>query len=440
MLDKLEEILTRHNVFLSGGAGVGKSFLVRELKNSYERQGKRVVALGSSALSALNVGGVTLHSFFCFGRCAGLEELNLYDKHQKRRLTKLKILKKLDLIIIDEISMVSAELWDMVAFRVRNFGFEGKFLVVGDFFQLPPVAKERQNSLFVSSYYAFSSLFWEDLAFKNLSLSTSKRTQNTQFYDKLSLLRQGILNDELLEYFESFVFNPNNLEDKFDDFTLLCGVNKRVDWINEQGLSRIKNTLFSFKATLKVEDKSLTQTQLHSWVKGLNIVEELKVKVGARVIFTLNNFDKGYFNGEQGVVSEILEEDRQVRIRIAKNNGCEILLEPHTYLFEEFGQIEEEIFITTRASVIQFPIKLAYAITIHKSQGMGIEKLICDIDHIFEDGQLYVALSRAIDPKNLKILYSKNLNFKAYFVNVLKINESVKAFYEENQFLNLESC
>ena len=99
----------------------------------------------------------------------------------------------------------------------------------------------------------------------------------------------------------------------------------------------------------------------------------------------------------------------------------------------------EEIFTAIRASVSQFPIKLAYAITIHKSQGMSIEKLICDIDNIFEKGQLYVALSRGINPKNLKILYSKSLNFKNYFVNVLKTDENVKTFYRENDFLDLEN-
>ncbi|MCH5336783.1 MAG: AAA family ATPase [Campylobacter sp.] len=438
MLDKLEKILKEYNVFLSGGAGVGKSFLVKELKNSYEKQNKKVITLGSSALSALNVGGVTLHSFFCFGHCANLKELSLYDRNQKQKLAKLgKILKKLDLIIIDEISMVSAELFDMIEFRIRTFDFKGKFLVVGDFFQLPPVVKEKQNSLFVTSYYAFSSLFWQSLAFKNLSLSVSKRTQNSQFYEKLSLLREGILNDELLEYFKNFIFKPKNLEE-IDDFTLLCGINKKADFINEQRLHRINNPLFLFKAEFKKDDEGLSKAQFDSWVKGLNITRELKLKVGARVIFTLNNVDKGYFNGEQGVIDEIIEQEDKKCIKIIKNNGSKIMLEPYTYLLEEFEQVGEEIFVNVRASVSQFPIKLAYAITIHKSQGMSIEKLVCDIDHIFENGQLYVALSRATNPTNLKILYSKDLNFKTYFVNVLKIDESVKNFYKENEFLDLE--
>ncbi|HEC1575970.1 TPA: AAA family ATPase, partial [Campylobacter upsaliensis] len=138
MLDKLEKILQDRNVFLSGGAGVGKSFLTNQLKFSYRKQNKKLVALGSSALSAFNVGGVTLHSFFCLGRMENFEDLKNYDRLQKNKLKKLeKVLSKLDLIIIDEISMVSATIFNMVALRLKNSGFSGKILLVGDFFQLP---------------------------------------------------------------------------------------------------------------------------------------------------------------------------------------------------------------------------------------------------------------------------------------------------------------
>ncbi len=437
MLDKLEEILEKNNVFLSGGAGVGKSFLVKRLQDSYKKKNKKFVSLGSSAISAINIGGVTLHSFFCFGRSENLEELLLYDKKQKQKLAKLvKMLKKLDLIIIDEISMVSASLMDMIEYRVRACNFSGKFLLVGDFFQLPPVVKEKQNSLFVHSFYAFSSLFWDSLRLKNLSLFTSKRTKNLEFYEKLSCLREGRIDDELLEYFEQFVLK--DFKDEFEDFTLLCGINKKADFINEQRLSKIENPLFCFEAKCEKNDANLTDLQFNAWLKSLNITENLKLKVGARVIFTLNNFEKGYYNGEQGVIKEFVERENELCIKIMKNDGNAILLQAYTYLLEEFTQLGEEIFINIRASARQFSIKLAYAITIHKSQGMSIEKLICDIDYIFENAQLYVAISRAIDPKNLKILYTKALNFKKYFVNVLKIDESVRKFYKENKFLSLE--
>ncbi|EAK0584039.1 helicase, partial [Campylobacter jejuni] len=162
MLDKLEKILAYDNVFLSGGAGVGKSFLTNELIKSYRKQKKLAIALGSSALSAFNIGGVTLHSFFCLGYCDDMMKLSALDRNQKQKekLTKLKeLLKTIELIIIDEISMVSANVFEMIGFRLKNSQFNGKILVVGDFFQLPPVIKEKKETLFNHSYYAFSSFF-----------------------------------------------------------------------------------------------------------------------------------------------------------------------------------------------------------------------------------------------------------------------------------------
>lgn len=249
MLDKLEKILQDRNVFLSGGAGVGKSFLTNQLKFSYRKQNKKLVALGSSALSAFNVGGVTLHSFFCLGRMENFEDLKNYDRLQKNKLKKLeKVLSKLDLIIIDEISMVSATIFDMVALRLKNSGFSGKILLVGDFFQLPPVVKEKQNSLFVNTYYAFASLFWEELRLKNVKLSVPKRTDNAEFYEHLSLLREGYLREQTLDYFEKMLIKTWDLETLDDGFTLLCGINKRVNVINEQKLAKINAPLLNFKA------------------------------------------------------------------------------------------------------------------------------------------------------------------------------------------------
>ena len=437
MLNKLEEILTQNNVFLSGGAGVGKSFLTNELIKSYKKQGKMVVSLGSSALSAFNISGVTLHSFFCFGHCDNHLSLSIYDKSQKQRekLAKLReSLKKTKLIIIDEISMVSADIFEMIGLRLRNSSFDGKILVVGDFFQLPPVIKESKDGLFRACNYAFASFFWQDLNFTNIKLSLPKRTQDTQFYENLSLIRQGFLNDELLKFFEKLCINKKEFEKISDDYTLLCGINKRVDFINKNKLDKINAPLKKFNAEIYKEDKNLNDEALQGWIKSLNISLELELKVGARVIFCVNNWEKNYYNGEQGVVSEIIYDDDKVYIEIIKNNGFTTLLEPYAFRMEEFENSENKIL----ATCLQFPIKLAYAITIHKSQGMSIEKLVCDIDNIFEKGQLYVALSRATNFQTLKIYFSKALDFCSYFASILKVDFSVLNFYKEQKFLDLE--
>ncbi|MBK1971200.1 ATP-dependent DNA helicase [Campylobacter sp. TTU_617] len=439
MLDKLEKILEKNNVFLSGGAGVGKSFLTNKLKTLYQKQGKNVVSLGSTALSAFNINGITLHSFFCFGRSISQSELAFYDKKQKEKITKLnKILKKTDLIIIDEISMVSANVFDMIVLRLKNANFNGKILIVGDFFQLPPVIKDNNQTLFSNSFYAFNSIFWNDLNFKFLKLSISKRTDNEEFYHYLSFLRKGEVNDSIFSYFEKLLIKETEFDEISDDFTLLCGINKKVDLINSQKLSKLKSELIIFKAQIKKEDPTLEDKVLYSWVKSLNILEELKLKIGAKIIFCLNNWEKNYYNGEQGIIKDIFEKDKEIYIEILKNNGTIVLLEPYTFNMEELSQNQNDLEVNIRASIRQFPIKLAYAITIHKSQGMSIEKLICDINNIFENGQLYVALSRAINPNSLKILYSRIDNFRSYFYNSLKIDTQVLEFYKKNNFLDLE--
>ncbi|TKX31164.1 ATP-dependent DNA helicase [Campylobacter aviculae] len=439
MLDKLEKILINDNVFLSGGAGVGKSFLTNNLINSYKKKGKFVVALGSSALSAFNIGGVTLHSFFCLGYCEDIIALSVFDRKQKEKIAKLnENLKKIDLIIIDEISMVSANIFEMIGFRIKNSRFDGKILVVGDFFQLPPVIREKKETLFLNSYYAFSSFFWKDLNFKNVKLSQSKRTQNLEFYKNLSLIRQGFLDEKIIKRFEQMCIDTRELEKLEDDYTLLCGINKKVNEINENKLNRLSTPLVSFQAKIQKEDKDLEDHKLQSWIKGLNILEELKIKIGARIIFCINNWDKNYYNGEQGIIEDIIYDEDKIYISIVKNNGINIMLEPYIFFMEEIEQNNGELFVNTLASVSQFPIKLAYAITIHKSQGMSIEKLVCDIDHIFENGQLYVALSRAINPNTLKIYFTKGVKFETYFASILKFDSRVIDFYKDNVFLDLE--
>ena len=264
------------------------------------------------------MGGVTLHSFFCLGQMENFEDLKNYDRLQKNKLKKLeKVLSKLDLIIIDEISMVSATIFDMVALRLKNSGFSGKILLVGDFFQLPPVVKEKQNSLFVNTYYAFASLFWEELRLKNVKLSVPKRTDNAEFYEHLSLLREGYLSEQTLDYFEKMLIKTWDLDETLDDgFTLLCGINKRVNAINEQKLAKINAPLLNFKAKFEKKDENLSDGQFMAWVSGLGILEELKIKVGARIIFCMNNFEQNYYNGEQGIIEDIVEDERGIYCKL----------------------------------------------------------------------------------------------------------------------------
>ncbi|EGK8008466.1 AAA family ATPase [Campylobacter lari] len=431
-------------MFLSGGAGVGKSFLAMELIRSYRVQGKIVIVLGSTALSAFNIGGVTLHSFFAFKRCQNYDELYYEDRKQKDKLEKLKrILKQCDLLVIDEISMVSASLMEMIYYRLSRSGFNGKILLVGDFFQLPPVVKykenQTQNTLFQNTLYAFSSQAWNDLKFINLKLSITKRTLDKQFYEYLFFLRMGEVNKEILNFFKKMLISSKNLLEYMDEYTLLCATNKKTNHINTEKLNLLQGKESIFKAKAEKLDYTLDDKTYEQWINGLNSLSELKLKIGAKIIFCVNNKEENYYNGEQGVVLDFIKDKEQEYILIEKNNGERLKLKPYEYTLEEYElDKDEKLEVKIKAKFIQFPIKLAYAITIHKSQGMSIDKLICDIDGIFEKGQLYVCLSRAINPSNLKIVYNYKMPFENYFLKILKFDKEVKQFYLQEKFVNLE--
>ncbi|XMD75653.1 PIF1-like helicase [Campylobacter lari] len=444
ILSRLENFLIDNNVFLTGGAGVGKSFLTMELIRSYRVQGKIVIVLGSTALSAFNIGGVTLHSFFAFKRCQNYDELYYEDRKQKDKLEKLKrILKQCDLLVIDEISMVSSLLMEMIYYRLTRSGFNGKILLAGDFFQLPPVIKykenQNQNTLFQNTLYAFSSQAWNDLKFINLKLSITKRTLDKQFYEYLFFLRIGEVNKEMLNFFKKMLISSKNLLEYMDEYTLLCATNKKTNYINTEKLNLLQGKESVFKAKTEKLDYTLDDKTYEQWINGLNSLGELKLKIGAKIIFCVNNKEENYYNGEQGVVLDFIKDKEQECILIEKNNGERLKLKPYEYTLEEYElDKDEKLEVKTKAKFVQFPIKLAYAITIHKSQGMSIDKLICDIDGIFEKGQLYVCLSRAINPSNLKIVYNYKMPFEDYFLKILKFDKEVKQFYLQEKFVNLE--
>ncbi|ENN5833964.1 AAA family ATPase [Campylobacter lari] len=444
VVENLRSFLKNNNVFLTGGAGVGKSFLTMELIRSYRVQGKIVIVLGSTALSAFNIGGVTLHSFFAFKRCQNYDELYYEDRKQKDKLEKLKrILKQCDLLVIDEISMVSASLMEMIYYRLTRSGFNGKILLAGDFFQLPPVVKHKenqnQNTLFQNTLYAFSSQAWNDLKFINLKLSITKRTLDKQFYEYLFFLRMGEVNKEMLNFFKKMLISSKNLLEYMDEYTLLCATNKKTNYINTEKLNLLQGKESVFKAKTEKLDYTLDDKTYEQWINGLNSLGELKLKIGAKIIFCVNNKEENYYNGEQGVVLDFIKDKEQECILIEKNNGERLKLKPYEYTLEEYElDKDEKLEVKIKAKFVQFPIKLAYAITIHKSQGMSIDKLICDIDGIFEKGQLYVCLSRAINPSNLKIIYNYKMSFEDYFLKILKFDKEVKQFYLQEKFVNLE--
>ncbi len=417
--DELYNRLKTTNIFLSGGAGVGKSYLTTKIIELYKQEGKSVVPLGSTGISAVNIGGYTLHSFFIFGIASSLEELRGADKKNRSRIGELKkILLNLDLIIIDEISMVSASLIDMIYYRLESLGYSGRLLVVGDFFQLPPIVKKEQsNALFAKSFFAFESSAWSNLDFKSIILKEIKRTKDREFAQILSLIRRGELTHNVKEYLLKLL---NNHFDYELEPTYLFGRNREVEQMNREKLAKINTDealyFWEIEKIRKVNEK-----RLQTWAKALPVVETLHLKIGAPVIFTINKWGK-FVNGQRGIVVE-LESDHI----IVRSDGRDIRLYKHDFELTELNSqtLENEAV----ATLMQFPIKLAYAITIHKSQGMSLDALVCNVDSLFVPGQFYVAISRAVDPKLLQIEYSRN-DFNSYIERVIVHNSDVDNFYK----------
>lgn len=437
MLNQILNILKESNLFLTGRGGVGKSYLMRAIIEHYKKELKNVVVLGSTGISAVSVGGVSVHSFFKFGICSNLEELRGLDRNQKTALNNLKsILNSCDLLVIDEISMVSANLMEMIYYRIINSKFIGRIVLVGDFYQLPPVIKnESKDGALFKFVYAFSSNAWREFDLRNVELVVSKRTKDLRFYEILSRLRLGRIDNEVVDYIEGLCVDRVEIS---SDMSVLFGRNKEADELNFKMLENLPSKLEVSEALISIHDENLHEKTLERWISNLPVPEFMRIKVGARVIFITNKWGE-YYNGERGEIMQILKDNNAIQsIIVQKSNGDIIEVEPHRFELSEFELVDDVIEQRAKASFLQFPFKLAYALTIHKSQGMSIENLVCDLSHIFANGQLYVALSRAIDPKKLKILYKRGQKFGDYLKNAVKIDEEVEKFYRENRFENIK--
>ncbi len=423
MSDKVDvlEALKHSSVFLTGGAGVGKSYITNEIISQYRKAGKQVVSLGSTGVSAVNIGGFTVHSFFVFGIASNFDELATGDKRAKKRLSELKkILKATDLIVIDEISMVSTNLLDMIAHRLDSYGYLGKVLFVGDFFQLPPVQKRNSiNDIFGEKLYAFESMAWERFDLTIIELTQMKRTTDKIFTHILSKVRKGVCDEEVVSYMTS-LWNTEGME---DDPTYLYGRNLEVEQTNREKINELDTEETILFANIEMFGK-VHEKKLLGWKKMLPISEQLTLKEGVPILFTVNKWGK-FVNGERGILRKI-EED----YLIVEKEDEFVRVERHEFdLLEMKAKDNGTIETISLATLSQFPLKLAYAVTIHKSQGMSIDNLVCNVDNIFAPSQFYVAISRAINPKNLKLDFNKG-DLTQYLHRVINVDSRVVEYYK----------
>ena len=423
---------TDRNLFITGKAGTGKTTFLHQIKNESL---KRMVIVAPTGVAAINAKGVTIHSFFQmpFGPILPNQPPN----SQQRRFskTKIDIIKSLDLVIIDEISMVRADLLDgidqvMRRYKNRNKVFGGaQVLMIGDLQQLAPVVRPNEWSLLQPHYetvYFFSSKAFQEANVVSIELKHIYRQKNEDFIKILNEVRTDTLSNESAEILNRN-YNPSFSPSKEEGFITLTTHNNRANLINNSELNKLKDKSAFFKAEIsgKFNENSFPND------------EKLELKLGAQVMFIKNDSsqEKRYFNGKIGIITKISKDAVTVK---CPNDADEIVTERETWsninysINEETKAIKEELI----GAFTQIPLRLAWAITIHKSQGLTFEKAIIDAEASFAHGQTYVALSRCTSLEGLvlktKITSNAIINDKTVSI----FNESVEENHPDESILN----
>lgn len=383
-LFKIMEQSSQH-LFITGRAGTGKSVLLRHFR---ENTKKRVVVTAPTGIAALNVRGQTIHSLFKLPP-------QLYRKGSLSPNTRLySLLKRIDCLVIDEVSMVRADLLDAIDERLRkanqnDIAFGGvQVIMFGDVYQLPPIVEENLAPYFESvhgGHFFFNALAWREAEFKVYELTQVFRQKDPAFRDVLNAVRDGTIVDDQIEVLNARYGIPTP-----DEGTItLATTNALVTQINQRKLDQLPGKLYEYRAVITGEMKrSVFPTE-----------ENLQLKEGAQVVLLKNDKDARWVNGTVGKIEELSENEIKVRIgeivyTLEKESWEEIVY--------EYDHDTQKVSSRVASSFTQFPIRLAWALTIHKSQGQTYESVALDLTTAtFAAGQLYVALSRCTSLEGL---------------------------------------
>ncbi|TCB15507.1 AAA family ATPase [Acinetobacter sp. ANC 5045] len=377
------------NVFLTGSAGAGKTYTLNQYINYLKARKVPVAITASTGIAATHMNGMTIHTWAGIGIKDFLSDADL--KNMKERKYLKEHLENAQVLIIDEISMLHAKQLNLVNqvlkyFKDSDEAFGGiQVIVAGDFFQLPPVGKNDERN---RDKFCFMSDAWVEAKFRVCYLTEQHRQGDDYLNDILNAIRAQSIDHQHIQALEH-----TRHQDIGDTFTRLYTHNMDVDNINFKHLNEIETESKQFDAVCDGNEK-LIET-LKSSVRAPEI---LNLKKHAKVMFVKNNFDMGYINGSLGEVIGFEEDDDHgILPKVKLTDGTVLLVEPETWSVDnDAGK--------TIASFQQIPLRLAWAITIHKSQGMTLEAAEINLSHTFEKGQGYVALSRLKSLSGLRLL------------------------------------
>jgi len=381
MIEQALKILDDTNLFITGGAGAGKTTLTRGLIDHGRKEGKRIACLASTGMAATLIGGQTLHSFFDLGISESIEDLERRGKLEPSKKLR-KLLSGMDWIIIDEISMVSAPLLDMIRLRLLQVEFSGRVIVVGDFLQLPPVVKGNEPL-----YFAFESPSWERLDFKTIHLHGSYRTHEAPFLDLLEKVRHARIDEEAVGALEALV---RPIGEDQSAITMLFGKNLSAQNHNRAQLEHLHGELFEIPTYVTLHDPKQGEKEVERFMADSRIEPVLMLKIGAPVLFTRNAWN--YYNGERGRITGIEGET----VWVKKSDGTSVKVERVATTKKRWSEKNKQMVEEDLITLSQFPLTPAFAITIHKSQGMSLADYVIETNEIFAPSQFYVALSRSI--------------------------------------------
>lgn len=412
---------TQRSIFLTGKAGTGKTTLLREIIATTH---KNTVVVAPTGIAALNAGGVTIHSMFQlpfggfipsfnvesqFTETVKFESKDTLRRHFKMGGLKKSVIRNMELLVIDEVSMLRADLLDamdymMQTVRKKTTPFGGvQVLYIGDLLQLPPVIRDEEWRT-LRAYYKGKFFFHSHVVQQNpplyIELSKIFRQTDTTFISVLNNLRNNQITPEDIQVLNKYVKPDFDLKANKGYITLTTH-NAKADTMNSQALHDLKGELITYKPDIVGDFPE----------KIFPIEENLKLKIGAQVMFVKNDLsvDKNYFNGKMGIIKslssqEILvhfpEEDKTIEVEKYEWQNIRYKVDQAT------KEIEEEVLGT----FVHYPIKLAWAITVHKSQGLTFDKAAIDVSQVFMPGQAYVALSRLRSLEGLILLSPLRMN------------------------------